>query len=263
MYVSKLGWAVGSIVVLGCGQAIAAPLQVAQAVETNCRQTNSATGVYEQPNVNSPSRGILPIAQTVQLEVLGTGTGWARISQPTVGWVEAQYLTPAVPCEGDAAAQPAETSSSDAASDTAGDSNANAVQDNRQSRLTAAERRSLRNPDAASSDPTSAEPELNSDDRRLSPDRSTPTDIAEVTAITCSVLPTYGLAVRSEPTVTEATYIDTIPQGTYRFQFTRNTLSDRISEGTRRWVYITAPVEGWISLGVVGREFTLGGDECG
>lgn len=259
MHLGKLGWAVGGIVVLGCGQAIAAPLQVAQAEETNCRQTNSATGVYEQPNVNSPSRGILPIAQTVQLEVLGTGTGWARISQPTVGWIEAQYLTPAVPCQSDTTTPPAETTSSDTASDDV----SNAAPGDRQSRLTAAERRSLRSPDAAAANPASAEPEANSNERRLNPDRSTPTNVAEVTAITCRVLPTYGLAVRSEPTVTEATYIDTIPQGTYRFQFTRNTLSDRTAEGTRRWVYITSPVEGWISLGVVGGEFTLGGDECG
>lgn len=68
--------------------------------ETGCRQTHSVTGVYAQPSLDSNSRGILSTGQTVRLEQVGTGTGWARVAAPLIGWVEAKYLTPASACTG-------------------------------------------------------------------------------------------------------------------------------------------------------------------
>lgn len=73
-------------------------IQIAQAGDTLCRQTNTVTGIYQQPNIFSVSQGILAAGQTVRLELLGTGTGWSRIREPIVGWVEARFLTPPTPC---------------------------------------------------------------------------------------------------------------------------------------------------------------------
>ncbi|NJR66071.1 MAG: hypothetical protein HC772_13310 [Leptolyngbyaceae cyanobacterium CRU_2_3] len=220
-----------------------APIQVAQTSDSGCRQTNTTTGVYEQPNLDSTSRGILTSAQTVRLEVMGTGTGWARISQPIVGWIEARYLTPIVPCEGLSATVPPAMTPEPTT---------------RPNAMPVANRSS--NPQSTSQQPAREsfpEPDL----RQLRPNR--PGDIAQITAVTCEVLPAYGLIVRSEPVMVDATYLATILPGTYRFQFTRNTKTNPTSEGIQRWVYITAPLEGWISLGYVGKEFNLGGRECG
>lgn len=85
------------------------PVQIAQAGDTNCRQTNATTGVYQQPDPASFSPGSLPAEQTVRLEVLGTGTGWSRIREPIVGWVESQYLTPPTPCSLDSDNEPSAT----------------------------------------------------------------------------------------------------------------------------------------------------------
>jgi hypothetical protein len=248
----------------------ASSVQLAQTADTGCRQTNSTTGVYEQPNLDSTSRGVLAAAQTVKLEVLGTGTGWARISQPVTGWIEARYLTPTVACDGleaaasttpsdNATANPAATASS--AAETASNPS------RRERMLAAAEARQRRRllpaettrtqPASSFPQPTRTQPNL----QRLQPNR--PINIAEATTVTCDVLPAYGLIVRSDPSLVGDTYIDTIPPGTYQFRFTRNTQTNPTPEGTRRWVYITAPVEGWISLGFVGKEFNLGGQQCG
>ncbi len=84
-----------------------APAAPASSAETGCRQTNATTGLYTQPSLDSSSRAILSSGQTVRLELLGTGTGWARITAPATGWVESRYLTPPTACTGLGTALPA------------------------------------------------------------------------------------------------------------------------------------------------------------
>jgi hypothetical protein len=80
---------------------------------------------------------------------------------------------------------------------------------------------------------------------------------------TCEVIPEDGLVVRSEPLLENRTYLTRIPAGAHEFQFTRESRVTRTDLGDRRWVYITAPAQGWISLGIEGRTANLGGRECG
>jgi hypothetical protein len=80
--------------------------------------------------------------------------------------------------------------------------------------------------------------------------------------VTCDVLPADGLAVRSQPTA-EGRYLTTIAPGTHEFQFTREARVTQSADGDRRWVYITAPSTGWITLGLEGAPDNLGGQECG
>jgi hypothetical protein len=186
---------------------------LAQSTGLGCRQTNVATGVYAQPNLDSASRGLLSRAQVVRLE--RKGEGWARINQPLVGWVESRYLTPAVSCD------------------------------------------SL---NSSSTIPNPPSPQISA----LPPQSPapSPSPITSAIKVTCDVLPPGGLIVRSEPLVAERTYLATIPAGTHEFQFTRESRVTRAGETVRRWVYITAPTAGWITLGVEGAS-NLGGDSCG
>ena len=192
--------------------------QIAQSSELGCRQTNATTGVYEEPNPDSTALGILPVAQTVRLEVLGTGTGWTRISQPLVGWIKARYLTPNAPCGSLGA--------------------------------------------GLAGSPTVPVPSPSHSSSNPSTDSQPPGMQPPLTSARCNVLPPSGLAVRSAPTVADDTYLTTLLPGTYLFKFTGATKTDETPEGTRRWVYITAPEMGWISLGL-GGESNLGGQECG
>jgi hypothetical protein len=80
--------------------------------------------------------------------------------------------------------------------------------------------------------------------------------------VTCDVLPADGLAVRSQPTA-EGRYLTTIAPGTHEFLFTRESRVTQSEAGDRRWVYITAPSTGWITLGLEGAPNNLGGQECG
>ncbi len=79
----------------------------------------------------------------------------------------------------------------------------------------------------------------------------------------CEVLPSEGLVVRSQPSVSEGTALYTLPKGNYQFQFTNNHVTTRSGDSERYWAYITAPYAGWISLGATGGTFNLGGRECG
>jgi hypothetical protein len=192
---------------------------LAQTVETGCRQVNGTTGVYAQPSLDSSSRGILSTGQTVQLELIGTGTGWARITAPVVGWVEAKYLTPMTACTG----------------------------------ITAA-------PQAVQS------PQIIGTPARTAIGTGTGATTGTVTrtvTVMCEVLPSEGLVVRSEPTTTGNTALHTIPKGVHQFQFTNDHLRSHVGNLERYWAYITAPYQGWISLGIVGGSFNLGGRECG
>lgn len=76
-------------------QAVSAEL--AQRGDLGCRRVNARTGLYAQPNLSSASQGVLPQAQIVRLE--SAARGWARITQPRVGWVEASYLSPPIACD--------------------------------------------------------------------------------------------------------------------------------------------------------------------
>lgn len=195
--------------------------QIAQATETGCRQTNATTGVYTQPSLDSTSRGILNSGQTVRLELVGTGTGWARITTPMIGWVEAKYLTPTSACTGlsPQASSPASTVSV----------------------------------------PPST-PQVSGVNSAAQPPAPT---LAQTITVVCEVLPSEGLVVRSEPTTTGNTALYTIPKGVHQFQFTSNHLTSRLGTQERQWAYIMAPYQGWISLGIVGGSFNLGGRECG
>jgi hypothetical protein len=191
-------------------------ISIAQVPETSCRQTNALTGIYVQPSLESSSRGVLPNGQTVRLEMTSSGTGWARVTEPLIGWVEAKYLTPATACTGVSAAQPATAQSA---------------------QYTA-----------------------------ISPATLPPNSATAVTAaatVTCDVLPAEGLVVRSEPTVTGSTALQTIPKGTYQFQFTNDHVRSHSGNVERQWAYITAPYQGWIAVGTVGGQFNLGGKSCG
>lgn len=195
------------------------PVQIAQytavptptATETGCRQTNATTGIYSQPSLDSSSRGLLNLGQTVRLELIGTGTGWARITEPVIGWVEAKYLTPVSAC-----ASPGQAST----------------------------------PIAPTATTTQA----------AMPNQ--PAVTKTVTAL-CEVLPSEGLVVRSQPSTTEGTPLYTLPKGSYQFQFTNHHVTTRSGNLERYWSYIMAPYAGWISLGVTGSPFNLGGRECG
>lgn len=193
-------------------------MQLAQVVETGCRQTNAVTGVYTQPSLDSSSRGILTGGQTVRLELIGTGTGWARITEPVIGWVEAKYLTPSASCTG----------------------------------LGNASSSTTQIPGVF----TPAQPST-----QVAPStQATPT---RTVTVVCEVLPTEGLVVRSEPSIASNTALYTIPKGAHQFQFTNNHLTTRSGNLERQWAYITAPYQGWISLGGAGLGFNLGGRECG
>jgi hypothetical protein len=183
--------------------------QLAQNTDLGCRQTNLSTGVYAQPDLDSTSRGLLSQGQTVRLEI--RGDGWARISQPILGWVESRYLTPAASCE------PLNST--------------------------------IQNPPTPQiSDPP--------------PQSSTPATRSAIKVI-CDVLPPGGLIVRTEPLVSERTFLTTLPAGTHEFQFTRESRVTGSGETARRWVYITAPTAGWITLGLEGAPSNLGGNSCG
>jgi hypothetical protein len=190
-------------------------LLLAQNSGLGCRRTNVSTGVYAEPNLDSNSRGILNASQTIRLE--RKGEGWARISQPIIGWVQSQYLSPAVSCD---------------------PLGASTIQSPPAVRITA-------------SPPASPSP---------SP---SPQPVANSVKATCDVVPEDGLIVRSEPIVDPRTFLTSIPAGTHEFLFTRETRVTRTELGDRRWVYITAPAQGWISLGIEGRTANLGGRQCG
>ncbi|MCU0569091.1 MAG: hypothetical protein MUF49_21125 [Oculatellaceae cyanobacterium Prado106] len=222
---------------------------VAAGSELGCRQTNAATGIYTQPYLDSTSRGLLNPAETVRLE--SKGEGWARINAPVVGWVEARYLSPPVACE-----------------------NISTQPDNRINNLPPESERQA-NPPAASS-PTATNTSTNTTTNSTAEVRTSAASERPGTApsprsdsaiaaqsITCNVLPADGLVVRSEPMLVPRTYLATIPPGTHDFRFTRNTQITESEQGARRWVYIIAPTEGWISLGVDDRNQNLGGNECG
>lgn len=190
--------------------------------ETGCRQTNATTGLYAQPSLDSSSRAILSSGQTVQLELLGTGTGWARVVAPATGWVESRYLSPPTACTGLSAALPA----------------AQVI---------------------APGLPAQPAPAPTLPTAQPIPSQTVPT-----VAAVCEVLPTEGLVVRSEPTITPGTALYTIPKGVHQFQFTTDHITSHSNNGVaRHWAYITAPYPGWISLGAVGGSFNLGGKECG
>ena len=208
----------------------AAPAAVAQAAETGCRQTNALTGIYVQPSLESSSRGILASGQTVRLEVTSSGTGWARVVEPLIGWVEAKYLTPATACTGFTASTPQSVA------------------------------QPASQPTQPSDQPTPTRPQ-GSYSATVTPGTVTP-GTSPVTA-TCDVLPAEGLIVRSEPTTTSGTVLQTIPKGTYQFQFTSDHVRSHSGEIERDWAYITAPYQGCIAVGIVGGQFNLGGKACG
>jgi hypothetical protein len=190
---------------------------LAQNAELGCRRTNTSTGVYIQPNLDSASQGMLNSAQTIRLE--RKGEGWARINQPIVGWVQSRYLTPAVPCD------PLNGTTT--------------IQGSPQQQITALP-------------PATPAPSPQQNLANTAPVK-----------VTCDVLPANGLIVRSEPVVEERTYLTTLAPGTHEFQFTREAKVMPSEAGDRRWVYITAPSAGWITLGLEGGSSTLGGQECG
>jgi hypothetical protein len=250
---------------------------VAQIGDTNCRQTNTVAGVYQQPDPVSVSQGVLLAGQTVRLEVVGTGTGWSRIREPIVGWVEARYLTPPTPC-----AYPAST---------AGVNPTQIPQGNSVQPVIA--RSPINNPINPAAPSTFPQPNLPSGQQvtvpplqtavtqpypqpqvypqpnplavrptvpplpAIVPSQPVPTERAIVTT-TCDVLPREGLVVRRQPDL-NSPGASLIPAGTHNFQFTGATQTI----GRQRLAYIVAPAEGWIQVGTLDGASTLGGGRCG
>lgn len=211
------GFIWSSFAAAGMAQTAGVTTAVAPITETSCRQTNGLTGIYVQPSLESGSRGILASGQTVRLEMTSSGTGWARVTEPLIGWVEAKYLTPSAPCSSLTAAPALAPSPARPAAQPAAAANA-AV---------------------------------------------TNAAVANTVTAVCDVLPSEGLVVRSEPTTTGNTALQTIPKGTYQFQFTSDHVRSHSGEVERHWAYITAPYQGWIAVGTVGGQFNLGGKSCG
>ncbi|HEY9700002.1 MAG TPA: hypothetical protein V6D10_22275 [Trichocoleus sp.] len=257
--------------------------QLAQATDTGCRQTNAVTGIYLQPDLNSTSAGVLSAGQTIRLQVLGTGTGWVRISEPAVGWVEAKYLTPVTPCATPTAYQQINPSIAANPPGTTPPQPAAPAQPNfpQPTVPPVANAPSVRVPNLPSpqqpvpqsqtryqprttyQSQTANQPQTTVAARPLAPAipftsaPATPT----IVAVTCDVLPAEGLIVRTQPDTGTGLY--TLPQGTYNFQFTGATRTVPSPEGQRRWAYIVSPYQGWISVGVVNGGSNLGGRTCG
>lgn len=269
--------------------------QPTQTGETLCRQTNAVTAIYQQPDPVSVSQGVLPAGQTVRLEVVGTGTGWSRIRDPIAGWVEARYLTPPTPCTVAFSSPSSQTSatvppSANPASvapinsapiaarapiNTATPSSLPAAFPQptllpERSQVTvpplsAAANQTYSSPQALPQPFAPASPRTNNLavaptvpplPAILSP-RPTSTGRA-IVMTTCDVLPREGLMVRRQPDLTSAG-ISVLAPGTYNFQFTGATQTI----GRERLAYIVAPAEGWIRVGTLDGDSTLGGGRCG
>lgn len=65
-------------------------LQLAQR-PGECRLVNRSMGIYEEPRTDSTARGLV---RTGDVVVLGNGSelGWARVTSPVVGWLDARNL---------------------------------------------------------------------------------------------------------------------------------------------------------------------------
>ena len=251
-------------------------MQLAQATDAGCRQTNAVTGVYLQPDLTGASAGVLPAGETIRLQVLGTGTGWARISEPVVGWVEAKYLTPATPCAAPTAyrqinqapaANPPITTTPQAASTSAPTQRtfpqpANPPVTTARSSVTVPDLPSSQQPVPQSQFPQPQAPVAARSTAPAIPSTNSATAPTVVT-VTCDVLPVEGLVVRNQPDLATGTGLYTIPQGTHNFQFTGATRTIPSPEGQRRWAYILAPYQGWISVGMLNGGTNLGGRTCG
>lgn len=221
------------IVTLADAQSFALPLQLAQSPDLGCQKANAVTGVYEQPNLDSPSRGVLAQNQTVRLQF--TSDGWARIDSPLIGWVEAQYLTPTTQCNWADGADPANFAAQ-----------RNAVLD-------------TSTPSSTTASATAAGFPI-----PVIENTSAPSTVSSTSGpVPCRVIPTNGLIVRNEPAIAEGTYVATIPQGEHMFQFSGESTRTPTEQGVRTWVYILSPQQGWISPGFIGETSNITGDRCG
>lgn len=252
-------------------------IQLAQVTDTGCRQTNAVTGIYLQPDLTSTSAGILPAGETIRLQVLGTGTGWARISEPAVGWVEAKYLTPTAPCAAPTAYRqinpspvvnpPVITAPQAASTPTPTQRSfpqpATPPVIPARSAVTVPDLPSPQQPIAQSQFPQPQSPVAVRSAAPAVPLTNNPAATPTIISVTCDVLPTEGLVVRNQPDLATGTGLYTIPQGTHNFQFTGTTRTVASPEGQRRWAYILAPYQGWISVGMLNGGTNLGGRTCG
>lgn len=76
----------------GSDSLIAGPMaQASSEAPRGCRITRAQIGIYQEPNLNEAALGILTAEQTVTLGD-GSGSGWARITAPQTGWVQAKFL---------------------------------------------------------------------------------------------------------------------------------------------------------------------------
>jgi hypothetical protein len=199
-----------------------APVQTS-VTETGCRQTNSVTGVYAQPSLDSNSRGILNTGQTLRLEQVGTGTGWARVAAPLIGWVEAKYLTPASACTGLGATATAPSGAP-----------------------------SIRMSTLPQSAPQAALPQVT-----VPSATPTATAVCEVLPTEGLVVRSEPAITASTALYTIPKGIH---QFQFTSDHITGHSGNNIE---RHWAYITAPYPGWISIGVVGGRSNLGGKECG
>ncbi|MBF2078752.1 MAG: hypothetical protein IGR76_09575 [Synechococcales cyanobacterium T60_A2020_003] len=206
------------------------PIQVAQQADT-CRRADVQIGIYQEPNATSPAVGVIGAGDYMRLGS-GSGGGWVRITAPAIGWVEAKYLlgNDSTPCP--PSLRPATPTPEPDVSEPGTPAFPPANQ-------------------PSTSPPPSAIVEA--------PDASEPL----VTRVaTCRVTPQSGLVVRSRPLILSITAIGTLPSGLQTIEFTDRTLTTETAEGTRQWVYILSPQEGWISPGFVGDNSNLVGSGC-
>lgn len=210
----------------------ASEILTAQQINT-CRRSAEQIGIYQEPNTTSTAVGIVTENGYIRIGS-GSGNGWIRVTAPEVGWVESRYLlgNDSTPCPAEFREIPTET--------------------------VPTETEPAQPPIVTTEQPT---PPDNTDPV---PPQSTPGEGEEVTTRTadCRVTPPEGLVVRSRPIIIATTYVGTIPTGIQTIEFTNRTLTTETTDGTRQWVYILSPIEGWISPGFLGSTLNLVGEDC-
>lgn len=189
-----------------------------------CRITRDRIGVYEEPNTAQNARGILQKGVTVLLG-LGSGDGWARITGPQTGWVQAKFLKGGdkTPCPASLKPVPSRPSAT-----------------------------------PSPSVPAIPRPPLPA---QVTPPSSSSSP-ARIQRAVCEVIPESGLVVRDTPVTPSSRIIGQIRPGRHTFQFSDRRLETETVEGIRQWVYITAPAKGWISTGFAEGGANLSGNNC-
>ncbi len=193
---------------------------------TGCRIVRTQAGVYSEPNTSKDAVATLKLDTIVTLGT-GTGNGWARITLPSIGWVQAANL------KGNndtLCSKPAPTPTP-----------------------------------APTPKPTPAPtPKPTPKPTPAPTPKPAPKPSGPIVgSATCDVTATPGLVIRDKPNFTDSKVIGSLATGRYSFQFTDKRVSLQTDRGMREWVYITGPSTGWISTGFTdGAGSNLSGQGC-